>query len=68
MHGRITPQFTFIADVNGYYALQPTLTYRINDNVLANVTYSMIAGSWTGSLGSFRQHDMLSLRMTMQFN
>jgi len=68
MHGRLTPQLTFIADVHGYYGLQPTISYRINDNVYVTGTYSMIAATWTAGLGVFRQQDMVQLRVTGQFN
>jgi hypothetical protein len=68
MHGKLEPQLTFLADVNGYYAVQPAVNYRITDNLLAGLTYSMIAGSWVNGLGTFRSHDMLQLRVTAQLN
>jgi hypothetical protein len=68
MHGRLTPQLTFIADVHGYYGLQPAISYRINDNVYVGATYSMISASWPGNLGAFRNSDILQLRVTGQFN
>jgi hypothetical protein len=68
MHARLEPQLTFLADVNGYYAVQPALSYRITDNLLVAATYSMIAGSWVSGLGTFRSHDMLQLRVTTLFN
>ena len=68
LHGTLEPQLTFIADVNGYYGLQPTVSYRINDNFLVSGTYSMIAGSWKAGLATFRSHDMVQLRVTAQLN
>jgi len=68
LHGQLEPQLTFIAGVHGYYAVQPTVTYRLTDNVLLGATYSMIAGAYKGGLGTFRSHDMVQLRVTGQFN
>jgi hypothetical protein len=68
LHGTLTPQLTFIADVHGWYAVQPTVTYRLTDNVLVGGTYSMIAGSYKAGLATFRAHDMLQFRVTVQLN
>jgi uncharacterized protein DUF1302 len=68
VHGTLEPGLTFIADVNGYFGVQPSISYRISDNLLVSATYSMIAGSYTAGLGTFRSHDILQLRVTTQLN
>src|SRR5262249_40218085 len=68
LHGRLAPQLTFIAGFDGYYGVQPTVTYRVNDNFLIGGTYSVIAGDYKGGLGTFRSHDMVQIRATVQLN
>lgn len=68
MHGRLTPRLVFIADVSGIFGLSLGTTYRINDNVLASLTYLSIEGPRKYALGTFRSHDMVQFRMTYQLN
>ena len=47
----------------------PTVTYRVNDSLLATATYIAIASATREAfLGTFRDHDMLQLRLTYQLN
>ena len=68
LHGQLQPQFTVIADVSGIFALQPSISYRLNDNLILGVTYSGISASRKAGLGTFRAHDMVQLRVTAQIN
>ena len=69
MHGLLEPQLTFIADVSGMFAVNPAVSYRISDNLLVSGNYLFIETTGRKSgLGTFRAHDMLQLRVTMQLN
>ena len=68
MHGKLTPRLVLIQDVSGIFAFLPSVTYRVSDNLLLSATYIAIAGSREASIGTFRDHDMLQLRVTMQLN
>ncbi len=69
MHGKLEPGLTFIADISGMFTVNPSISYRLSDNVLLGANY--IAIQTTGrkaGIGTFRAHDMLQLRMTLQLN
>ena len=68
MHGKLSPRVAIITDVSGIFAFQPTVTYRVTDNFLFTATYLAIAGERKASIGTFRAHDMLQLRATVQLN
>jgi Protein of unknown function (DUF1302) len=68
MHGKLTPRVAIITDVSGIFAFQPTVTYRVSDNFLLSATYLAIATQRKAGLGTFRAHDMVQLRATVQLN
>jgi len=68
LHGSLTPRATIITDVSGIFAFQPTVTYRVSDNFLLQATYLAIATQRKAGLGTFRAHDMVQLRATVQLN
>ena len=67
-HGKFSPRIVAITDVSGIFAFQPTFTYRITDNFLFSATYLAIATQRKSGLGTFRAHDMVQLRATVQLN
>jgi hypothetical protein len=68
MHGKLSPRVAIITDVSGIFAFQPTFTYRVTDNFLFSATYLAIATQRKAGLGTFRAHDMVQLRATVQLN
>lgn len=68
MHGKLSPRIAVITDISGILAFQPTVTYRGTDNFLFSATYLAIAASRKALLGTFRAHDMIQLRATVQLN
>jgi hypothetical protein len=68
MHGKLSPRVAIITDVSGIFAFQPTFTYRVTDNFLLSATYLAIAATRKAGLGTFRAHDMVQLRATVQLN
>ena len=68
MHGRLEPRLVVLAWASGIFGFQPMLTYRLTDNVLMSATWVAIAASRRAILGTFRDHDMVQLRMTFQLN
>ena len=68
LHGKLSPRVAVITDVSGIFAFQPTMTYRVTDNFLFTATYLAIAASRKASIGTFRAHDMIQLRATVQLN
>lgn len=68
MHGKLSPRVAIITDVSGIFAFQPTVTYRVTDNFLFSATYLAIAASRKALIGTFRAHDMIQLRATVQLN
>jgi hypothetical protein len=68
LHGKLTPRVAIITDVSGIFAFQPTFTYRVSDNFLLSATYLAIATQRKSGLGTFRAHDMVQLRATVQLN
>jgi hypothetical protein len=68
MHGKLSPRVAIITDVSGIFAFQPTVTYRVTDNFLLTATYLAIAATRKAGLGTFRAHDMIQLRATVQLN
>jgi Protein of unknown function (DUF1302) len=67
-HGKLSPRIAIITDVSGIFAFQPTFTYRVTDNFLLGATYLAIATQRKSGLGTFRAHDMVQLRATVQLN
>jgi hypothetical protein len=68
-HGRLEPQVTVITDVSGIFGFAPTASFRITDNLLLSATYLAIeSANRKSGLATFRNHDMLQLRVTGQFN
>jgi hypothetical protein len=68
MHGTLQLGATIITDVSGVFGFAPSISYRINDNLIVGATYLAVAGNRKAGLGTFRAHDMLQLRVTGQFN
>jgi hypothetical protein len=68
MHGKLEPRMVIITDVSGIFAFAPTATYRITDSFLATATWLTIEGARKAGLGTFREHDMIQLRLTYQLN
>ncbi len=68
MHGKLSPRIVAITDVSGIFAFQPSVTYRVTDNFLVSATYLAIATQRKTGLGTFRAHDMVQLRATVQLN
>jgi hypothetical protein len=68
MHGKLSPRIVLITDVSGIFAFAPTATYRVTDNFLLTATYLAIAGERKSGIGTFRAHDMVQLRATVQLN
>jgi hypothetical protein len=67
LHGRLTPQMTFIQNVRGPYAIHPQLTYRWSDSLLFKLDLIHIGGEYQ-SLGFFRDKDQIAARVTYQLN
>jgi hypothetical protein len=67
MHGRLSPQCTFIQNVRGTYAIHPQLTYRWTDWLLFKLDYIHIGGEFQ-SLGFFKDRDQIAARVTYQLN
>jgi len=67
MHGLLVPQITFVGDIEGWGAVLPNVTYRINDSLLVRVGYSAIFGNFFGG-GIFRDRDQIGARVTYQIN
>jgi hypothetical protein len=68
MHGKLEPGITVITDVSGIFAVNPGVTYRLTDNVLFGLNYLTIDGPRKAGLGTFRAHDMIQARVTVQLN
>jgi len=68
LHGTLEPRLVLITDVSGIFGFAPTATYRLTDSVLLTATYLAIVASREAGLGTFRDHDMLQLRVTYQLN
>lgn len=69
MHGKLQPRLVMIVDPTGIFAFQGGFSYRINDNVLAGLTYLGIASTGRKSgIATFRAHDMVQFRLTAQLN
>ncbi len=67
MHGRLSPQVTWIQNVRGTYAFHPQITYRWSDSLLFRLDYINIGGEYEG-VGFFRDRDQVSFRATYQLN
>ena len=65
MHGLLVPQITFVGDIEGWGAVLPNVTYRINDSLLVRAGYSAIFGNFFGG-GIFRDRDQVGIRVTYQ--
>lgn len=68
MHGRLKPAVTMILDPSGEFGFAPSLTYRINDNLLAQMNYLAVEGSRQTGLATFRDRDQFQFRLTYQIN
>jgi hypothetical protein len=67
LHGRLSPQVTYIQNVRGTYGFHPQLTYRWTDWLLFRLDYVHIGGEYQ-SFGFFRDRDQIGLRVTYQLN
>ncbi|MBI3785083.1 MAG: DUF1302 family protein [Deltaproteobacteria bacterium] len=67
LHGRLTPQLTFIQNIRGTYAVTPQITYRMFDYLLFDVSMVHIGGEYQ-QLGFFRDRSQLNARVTYQLN
>jgi hypothetical protein len=68
MHGKLEPRLVIITDISGIFGFAPTATYRFTDSFLGTVTFLAIEGSRKAGLATFREHDMVQLRLTYQLN
>jgi hypothetical protein len=68
LHGRLEPRLVMLFWASGIFGFQPMITYRVNDNVLLSATYAAVEASRRAILGTFRAHDMVQLRVTLQLN
>jgi len=69
LHGTLTPRLTVITDVSGIFAFQPSVTYRLNDNILLGFTYLSIETTGRNAgIATFAAHDMVQFRVTAQLN
>ena len=66
-HGRLSPAVTYIQNVRGTYALNPSITYRWADWLLFTAQVIHIGGEYQ-QLGFYRDRDQVSLRATYQLN
>ena len=68
MHGKLSPRFVIIADVSGIFAFATGINYRFTDNLIGTVNYLAIAAGRKTGIGTFREHDMVQLKLTAQIN
>ena len=68
LHGKLEPRLVLIADPSGIFGCAPAATYRVSDSFLVTATYLAIVASREAGLGTFRDHDMVQLRLTYQLN
>jgi hypothetical protein len=69
LHGTLQPRLTIITDVSGIFGFSPSITYRINDNLLLGFNYLAIESTGRrAGLATFRAHDMVQFRVTAQLN
>jgi hypothetical protein len=55
--------------VSGIFGFAPSITYRINDNLLLGFNYLAIESTGRrAGLATFRAHDMVQFRVTAQLN
>lgn len=67
LHGRLSPEITFIQNKRGTFAALPAITYRWNDSLLLTLKGTVIGGAYQ-QLGFYRDRDQISLRATYQLN
>ncbi len=68
LHGKLEPRVVALLDVSGIFAFNPSVVYRLTDNVLLSANYVAIESSRRAGFGAFRGHDILQLRVTAQLN
>jgi hypothetical protein len=68
LHGLLEPRIVTLLDVSGMFAFNPSVIYRLTDNVLLSANYVAIESSRRQGFGTFRGHDILQLRVTAQLN
>ena len=68
LHGKLEPRLVAILDVSGIFAFNPSLVYRLTDNVLLSADYVAIESSRRAGLGTFRGHDILQFKVQAQLN
>src|SRR5205809_477536 len=68
LHGKLETRMTAILDVSGIFAFNPSLVYRLTDNVLLSANYVAIESSRRAGLGTFRGHDILQFKVQAQLN
>ncbi|GIW40523.1 MAG: hypothetical protein KatS3mg076_1100 [Candidatus Binatia bacterium] len=67
LHGRLTPQITWVQDLRGTYVFHPTLEYRWSDSLILKADLVHIGGAYKGP-GFFRDKDQIAFRVTYQLN
>lgn len=67
LHGRLSPQITYIQNVRGTFAFHPAITYRWSDSLLFKLDAVIIEGEFQ-SLGFFKDRDQIAARVTYQLN
>jgi hypothetical protein len=68
LHGKLEPRLVTLLDVSGMFAFNPSVLYRLTDNLLLTASYVAIESSRRAGFAAFRGHDMLQLRVTAQLN
>lgn len=69
LHGKLQPRLVTILDPSGIFAFQTSFTYRLTDNLLAGVNYLAIESTGRkAGIATFRAHDMVQFRLTVQIN
>ncbi|HYY06085.1 MAG TPA: hypothetical protein VE997_05875, partial [Candidatus Limnocylindria bacterium] len=68
LHGKLEPRLVALLDVSGIFGFNPSVVYRLTDNLLLSASYVAIEGSRRAGLATFRGHDILQLKVQAQLN
>jgi hypothetical protein len=67
MHGRLNPGITYIQNARGTWVVNPSVTYRMRDWLLFDLSAVFIGGEYQQA-GFFRDRDQIAARVTWQLN
>ncbi len=67
LHGRLSPGATVIGNLRGTWTVNPTLTYRLTDWLLFDLSGIVTGGAYQ-QLGFYKDRDQVSARVTYQLN